>query len=151
MSRLRLAIASLAVTAVAAVGFAVALRADGAKPEPVAEIKDVMNANNHKSSGLYGLIKATLKAEPTAADWKLNAYRAALVAEGGNTLLGLVPPKGCEDDAGKAKWAGHCADFRTAGKELLKACKMKKYEDAKTAAAALEKQCEACHTDHQSE
>src|SRR5262245_48020495 len=135
MSSLRLRLAAPSVAVVGAVGFAVTIRAEGAKAEPVAEIKDVMNCNNHKTNGLFGAIKATLKAEPSAADWKQNAFRAALIAEGGNILLGLVPPKGCETEEGKVKYAGHCADFRNAAKKLLAACKKKAYEDAKTAAA----------------
>lgn len=146
-----LRLGALAVLVSGAVTLAVTSYADGAKAVPVAEIKDVMRANNEKVNGLFGLIKACLKAEPDAAAWKLAAYRAALVAEGGNILMGLTPPKGAEDDAGKAKWAGHAAAFRDAAKELLKALKMKKYEDAKTAAAAVEKQCDVCHEAHQSE
>jgi hypothetical protein len=146
-----LRLGALAVLVSGAVTLAVTSYADGAKPVPVAEIKDVMRANNEKVNGLFGLIKASLKAEPDAAAWKLGAYRAALVAEGGNILMGLTPPKGAEDDAGKAKWAGHAAAFRDCAKELLKAFKMKKYEDAKNAAAAVEKQCDSCHEDHQSE
>jgi hypothetical protein len=141
----------LAVGAVAALGVcAVAVQAD-AKPVAVAEIKDIMNANNHKVDGLFGLIKQCLKAEPDGKQWKMAAHRAAIVAEGGNMLMGLHPPKGADDDAGKAKWAEHAAAFRDAAKELMKACKMKKYEDAKNAAAALEKKCDGCHADHQNE
>jgi hypothetical protein len=150
MRNVCLRLGALAVLVGGAVALAVNSYADG-KPVPVAEIKDVMNANNHKVNGLFGLIKACLKAEPDAAAWKLAAYRAALVAEGGNTLMGLTPPKGVEDDAGKAKWTNHAADFRDTTKKLLAALKMKKYEDAKAAAAEVEKKCDACHADHQSE
>jgi hypothetical protein len=151
MSSPSLRLGVLAVGAAAVFGVcAVALQAD-AKPAAVAEIKDVMNANNHKGDGLFGMIKACLKAEPDAKAWKLAAHRAAIVAEGGNVLMGLTPPRGGEDDAGLAKWRDHAAAFRDAAKELMKACKMKKYEDAKNAAAAVEKQCDACHADHQNE
>ena len=151
MSSPSLRLGVLALGAVAVFGIsAVALQADS-KPAPVAEIKDVMNANNHKVDGLYGMIKACLKAEPDAKAWKLAAHRASIVAEGGNILMGLTPPKGADDDAGKAKWAAHAAAFRDAAKDLMKACKMKKYDDAKKAAEALEKRCDQCHEDHQSE
>jgi hypothetical protein len=142
------------LTAGAAVVFGVCaftLQADS-KPAAVAEIKDVMNSNNHKVDGLYGMIKACLKADqPDAKAWKMAAHRAAIVAEGGNILMGLTPPKGGDDDAGKAKWAAHAAAFRDAAKEVMKACKMKKLEEARAAAAVLEKQCDACHADHQNE
>lgn len=151
MPSLCLRLGTLAVLASGAFSVAILSHADGAKPVPVAEIKDVMKCNNDKTNGLFGMIKACLKAEPGAAEWKLAAHRAALVAEGGNILMGLTPPKGAEDDAGKAKWSGHAADFREAVKELRKALNMKKYEDAKNAVAAVEKQCDACHADHQSE
>ena len=146
-----LRLGALAVLVSGAVTLAVNSYADGAKPVPVAEIKDVMNANNHKVDGLFGMIKTCLKAEPDAKQWKLAAHRAAIMAEGGNVLMGLNPPKGADDDAGKAKWAAHAAAFRDACKDLMKACKMKKYEDAKNAVAAVEKRCDQCHEDHQSE
>jgi hypothetical protein len=151
MSSLPLRRRVLAVGAVAVLGVcAVAVQAD-AKPVAVAEIKDIMNANNHKVDGLFGMIKACLKAEPDGKAWKMAAHRAAIVAEGGNMLMGLNPPRGADDAAGKAKWADHAAAFRDAAKDLMKACKMKKYEDAKNAVAALEKKCDACHADHQNE
>jgi len=151
MSSLFLRRRVLAAGAVALLGVcAVGVQADS-KPVAVAEIKDIMNANNHKTDGLFGLIKQCLKAEPDGKAWKLAAHRAAIVAEGGNALMGLNPPKGADDDAGKAKWAAHAAAFRDGAKELMKACKMKKYEDAKKAAAELEKKCDACHADHQNE
>lgn len=129
------------------------LRAEPAPagPVPVAEIKDVMNYSNHKTHGLYGLITAALKTEPSANDWKVVAARAVGMAEAANTILGLTPPRGAEDEAGKAKWAAHCAAFRDACKELAKASKLKKYEDAKKATEAVTARCEACHADHQPE
>lgn len=130
-----------------------ALHAEGGgeKPAAVAEIKDVMAYSNQKVHGLYGLINASLKAEPSANDWKVVAARAVGMAEAGNTLMGLTPPRGAEDDAGKAKWLAHCAAFREACKELAKASRLKKYDEAKKASEAVNARCEACHADHQPE
>lgn len=122
-----------------------------AKPVAVAEIKDVMNYSNHKTHGLFGLLKAMLKTEPAAADWKIAAARAIGVAEAANTVLPLVPPRNGDTDEGKAKWAQHCAAFRDAVKELVKQCKLKKLAEAQKAIEAVEARCEACHADHQPE
>jgi cytochrome c556 len=149
LSSLKLSALILAA-ATAAVALPAFLRAD-ASPAPVAEVKDLMNAFNHKSYGMFGLIKATTKGEPTAADWKVAAYRAVAVAECGNLLMGLTPPRGAEDEAGKAKWAAHCASFRDAAKEVAKQIKMKKLAECQAALAELEKRCDACHADHQLE
>jgi hypothetical protein len=134
----------------AAVAVPAWLRAD-ATPAPVAEVKDLMNAFNHKSYGMFGLIKAATKAEPTAADWKVAAFRAVAMAECGNLLMGLTPPRGAEDEAGKAKWAAHCAAFRDASKELAKQLKMKKLAECQAALVEVEKRCDSCHADHQLE
>ncbi len=135
-----------------ALGTGALLRAgDGAAPVPVAEIKDVMNYSNHKTHGHYGLIKAALKAEPAANDWKVAASRAIGMAEAANTLLPLSPPRNGDSAEGKAKWAAHCAAFRDACKELVKQLKLKKYEEAKKAVDAVDARCEACHADHQPE
>lgn len=129
------------------------LRAEpsAATPVAVAEIKDVMNYSNHKTHGLFGLLKAMLKTEPVVADWKIAAARAVGMAEAANTILPLPPPRNGDTDEGKAKWAQHCAAFRDAAKELAKQCKLKKYEEAKKAIEAIEARCEACHADHQPE
>ena len=151
MRTVLLRVGAVAVGVTTAIGyFRLSSRAapDAPKAEPVAEIKDVMHANNNKPNGLFGLIKAVLATEPSAADWKLAAHRATMIAEGGNTLMGLTPPKGGDDAAGKAKWATHCAEFRAAARDLAKQLKMKKLDDAKKSMVELEKQCAACHGDH---
>ncbi len=146
----------LALVAVAFVGAVVIVPAlSRAEPPagaaPVASIKDLMNAFNHKSYGMLGLVKATLAGEPAANDWKVATARAAAVAECGNLLLGLTPPRGAEDDAGKAKWAGHATGFRECAQELAKLVRTKKLAEARAQLAEVEKRCDACHADHQLE
>ena len=123
-----------------------------ATPAPVANIKELMNAFNHEAHGMYGLVKATLNnAEPSANDWKIAAFRAVAVSECGNLLMGLTPPRGAEDDAGKAKWAAHAAAFRDCARELAKLVKQKKTDEAKAQLAVVKQRCDACHADHQLE
>jgi hypothetical protein len=147
----------LGACAVLLTGLAVAkpmlLRAEpAAAPSPVASVKELMNAFNHKSYGMFGQVRATLTAgEPSANDWKVAAFRAVAVAEVGNLLMGLTPPRGAEDEAGKAKWAAHAAAFRDCARELAKLVKGKKLEEAKAHLAEVDKRCDACHADHQLE
>ena len=149
-------LARLGLVAVAFVGAVILVpalsKADPpAGAAPVATIKDLMNAFNQKSTGMYGLVKAALAGEPTAADWKVAGFRAIAIAECGNLLLGLTPPRGAEDDAGKAKWAGHASGYRDCAKQLAKLIKDKKLAEARTQLGGLEKRCDACHADHQLE
>ena len=142
----------LSLATVLTVAFSGALlRADAPSASPVAEIKDLMNAFNHKAYGFFGLVKATLKTEPQANDWKVAAYRATAMAECGNLLMGLTPPRGADDAAGKTTWATHAAAFRDCAKELAKQLKLKKLAEAQAQVAEVEKRCEECHTDHQLE
>jgi hypothetical protein len=144
----------LAATAAGLVGLVPTfMRAEpAATPAPVANIKELMNAFNHEAHGMYGLVKATLNAgEPSANDWKIAGFRAVAVSECGNLLMGLTPPRGAEDDAGKAKWAAHAAAFRDCARELAKHVKQKKLPEAKAQLAEVKKRCDACHADHQLE
>jgi|GEM_PF-5637161 len=148
--------ARLALVALAFVGAVVLVPAlSRAEPPagavPVANVKDLMNAFNHEGHGLFGLVKATLAGEPATNDWKVATARAAAVAECGNLLLGLTPPRGAEDEAGKAKWAGHATSFRDCAQELAKLVRTKKLAEARAQLAEVKKRCDACHADHQLE
>ena len=122
------------------------------KPEPVAAIKDIMNGVNHNQGGLYGLIKETLNGgAPSDKDWKLIGARAVIMAEAGNILMGLEPPRGAEDDAGKLAWRKQCAAYRDAAKDLRKAAGLKSVEKAKACVDGIKARCDACHEAHQPE
>jgi hypothetical protein len=147
-----LALASAAVLAVAVVPALVvpAWGDDDAAPEPVAGIKNVMNALNHEQTGFYGMIRSFCTANPDAGDegWKVAGHRAILMAEGANVLMGQTPPKGGDDEAGMKAWRVQCAQFREACKELRKALAFKKADKVKAALDAVAARCDACHAAH---
>ena len=145
----------LAVVGFGSLFFAVTTSAfdDDPQAEPVAGIKDIMNAVNHESGGLYGMIKTFCASNPpkTSGDWKIMRHRAAMIAEAGNTMMGLQPPQGAEDDAGMKKWRQHCAAFRDASKKLKRPIALKKVADVQAALEGIMQTCNACHKDHRPE
>jgi hypothetical protein len=142
-------VVALVLVAVAASVWTVARAED---PKPYVTIKDVMNGCNHQQWGLFGLIKTTMKQpECTPQDWKVIAARAAVMAEAGNALQRLDPPRGGEDDAGMARWKEHCKAYSEAAKSLKSAAAVKNMDDATKAVAALTERCDKCHADHQNE
>ncbi len=153
----RIALLLAAATAVAIVagvgGVGPATGDDEPAPEAVAGIKNVMNALNHEQDGFYGLIRGFCQANPGKDDegWKLAQHRAIIMAEGGNMLMGMTPPKGADDDAGMRNWRTECAAFRDACKELRKALAFKNAEKVTAALTAVQARCDACHTAHRSQ
>lgn len=119
---------------------------DTPQPEPVAGIKDIMNAVNHKGWGLYGMILKDSRGEVDDRTWTLIANRAAVIAEAGNLLMGLSDdcPRGDQ-----SSWLQHCADYREAANAVRKAAARQQLEKMREAIAALGQQCDACHADHQ--
>jgi hypothetical protein len=152
MNRLPLRLGFLAVGLVAFVGVYAVAAPDDPKPEPVAAIKDIMNGVNNPQGGLYGLIKETLKADaPTDKDWKLVGVRAVIMAEAGNLLMGLTPPRGADDAAGQLAWRKEAAAYRECAKGLRKAAALKNIEQARAAMDSIKQRCDACHEAHQPE
>ena len=123
--------------------------ADNGKPtySPVVNIKNLMNAVNHEEIGLYGLMNADCKSGSlTSAQWNLMRHRAAILAESGNILLQLDPPKG-----EAASWRKHAAAFRDAAKKLKRPMIRRKADLVLSALGEVQKQCDACHKDHRPE
>jgi hypothetical protein len=145
---LRLALLSLAV---ASAGTLAAVTSRAEDEAPAVSVRDVMNAVNHPKYGLFGLIKAALKPECTAEDWKVIGYRAGLMVEAGNILKRLTPPRGAEDEAGMAKWKEHAGAYSAAAKQLRAAANTKNLADAQKAMGVINERCEKCHADHQNE
>jgi hypothetical protein len=128
---------------------AVTSRAQDPAPDtqPVAKIRDIMMAVNHKGWGLYGMIRKDLREDTLDADhWTLVRHRAAMMAECGNLLMGLVNdrPKG---DA--ATWMKHAGDYKKCAQELQMAASLGDMDEARSASDSLAKRCDECHADHQ--
>lgn len=136
--------------AIALVGIhAVSTSADDGKPayEPVANIKNLMNAINHEEMGLFGMMQADCKSGSMSSDqWNLMRHRAAILAESGNILMQLAPPKG-----EMASWRKHAADFRDAAQDLKKPMIRRKTDLVMAGLAEVKKQCDACHKAHRPE
>lgn len=135
------------------VAVTIAIGAEDPTPQPVAGVKNIMNAVNHEEHGLYGMIKGFCDSGGSGASgdtWKIMRHRAQIIAECGNVLMDKQPPRGGDDAAGLAKWKQHCANFRGEAKALSKALAMRKIDRAKAALAKVAAQCEACHKDHRS-
>ncbi len=149
-TRIGLALAGVAFFSIA-LAVSVAVIAEPA-PKPVAGITNIMNAVNHETEGLYGMIKKFCDGggQGSADQWKMMRHRAQVMAECGNILMAKSPPRGADDAAGMAKWKQHCANFRDASKKLSKALAFKKMNKVTPALAAVAAQCDACHNDHKS-
>lgn len=146
--RFALAVAGCCLAAIA-VAVVPAIGADDASPEPVAAVKNIMNALNHDRDGFYGMIRAFCTAsDQTDEGWKLARHRAVLMAEGANMMMPITPPKGGDDAAGMKAWRVQCGQFRDACKELSKALAFKKADKVQAALDAVGARCEACHTAH---
>lgn len=150
---LLLATASAAALVLGVLAVGPATGDDEAAPETVAGIKNVMNAVNHETDGFYGMIRAFCTANPDKDDegWKLAQHRAIMMAEAGNLLMAMTPPKGADNDAGMKNWRTECAAFRDACKELRKALAFKNAEKVQAALAGVQARCDACHTAHRSQ
>ncbi|MDJ0975420.1 MAG: hypothetical protein QNJ98_13225 [Planctomycetota bacterium] len=123
--------------------------ADNGKPTyaPVANIKNLMNAINHEEMGLYGMMQADCKSgKLTSAQWNLMRHRAAMLAESGNILMQLDPPKG-----EAASWRKHAESFREAAKKLKKPMIRRKTDLVMAGLGEVQKQCDACHKAHRPE
>lgn len=128
---------------------AITTSADDGKPAyaPVANIKNLMNAVNNEEGGLFGMMQADCKSGSIdSAGWNLMRHRAALLAESGNILLQLDPPKG---DA--ATWRKHAEAFRDAAQDLKKPLIRRKADLVAAGLAKVKQQCDACHKDHRPE
>ena len=146
----------LATAAASFLTLVIAVTVAISEPErkPVAGIKNIMSAVNHEKVGFYGMIKTWLATNPPSSDgenWKLMRDRAQVMAECGNILMDKSPPRGADDEAGKAKWMQHCADYRDTTKKFGKALAYKKVPKATAALEAVTAKCDACHKDHKSE
>lgn len=116
--------------------------------KPIASIKNIMNAANHEEHGLFGMIKTFAASSPARGgkDWAIMGHRAYLLAEAGNVLAHLAPPKG-----DVASWREKAQAFASAAKALKKACAMQKAEKLTTQLEAVRKACDACHDAHRPE
>ncbi len=122
--------------------------ADEPAYEPVSNVKAIMNAMNHEEVGFYGMIKAFSATTPARGDkaWGIMGHRALMIAESGNVLAHLSPPKGDIES-----WKTKCAEFRDAAKALSKACKFRKADKLASGMTAVTKACDSCHDAHRPE
>ncbi len=147
---MRTILSRIAFAAVIAVGLLSLHAANTTADEaytPASNIKNIMNAINHEKDGLFGMIHTDCKSGSTTSDgFKLMRHRAAMIAEAGNLLAVMDPPKG-----DKASWIKHSHAFRDAAKGLKKPLIKKKADQVMAQLAEVKKQCDACHKDHRPE
>jgi len=128
--------------------------ADDPAPKPVAEIHDVMVAVNDDgadSAVVQQLRAAFAKGTLSDDEWEVAKGRASVVAEAGNLLLGLKPPKGADTPEGLADWKKRVVTYRDGGEAIRAAAAKKDAAAGKAAVQALSKQCTECHKVHQPE
>ncbi len=115
---------------------------------PVSNVKTIMNAMNHEEDGFFGMLKAFSATTPARGDkaWGIMGHRALMIAESGNVLAHLSPPKGETES-----WKQKSAEFRDAAKALSKACKFRKADKLAEALTAVRKACDSCHDAHRPE
>ncbi len=116
---------------------------DGAPLRQFASIADLMRAAN-APAGVRGSLALSLTEEPTSEnEWKDARARAALLADAGELLMGLKPPKG-----DSALWQRHVASYRDAAQAIAAASDRRDYSAARQALERLTTTCGKCHLDH---
>lgn len=116
---------------------------DGQTPHRFCSVADLMRALN-TSSGVRAALEQSLADEPQSEeDWQKARARAALMADGGELLLGLKPSKGVS-----SVWRGHAASFRDSAAAIAVAADRRDYSAARQALKQLNMSCGRCHIDH---
>ena len=110
--------------------------------KPIASIADIMRVIN-SDDGIRGRLSKALGSSPAGdGQWELLRSQAAILAESGNLLLALPPPKGPE-----AAWRERATEFREMALTLLEAIKRRDFSAAQEALRTLPKSCSSCHAD----
>jgi hypothetical protein len=143
---------SVALVGACAVAVALGVRAvhgaDDDAVKPVAKVHDVMVAVNGEG-GLVELVGAALKkGEIDDEGWDSLQARSAMIAEAGNLLLGLKPPRGADTPEGLAAWKKRAVEYRGCGEAIRDAAAKKDAPGATAALAGLRKRCAECHKEH---
>ena len=142
----------LVLILVAAAITGIALSTDGATAkteyQPVSNVKNIMNALNHEEVGFYGQMLKFCANNPARGDagWALMRHQAALMAEGGQLLTEMDPPKG---DPGS--WVKEAEAFTKAAKGLKKPLAKRKPAEVNAQLQVVRKACDSCHAKHRPE
>jgi dienelactone hydrolase len=116
---------------------------DGQTPHRFSSVADLMRALN-TSSGVRAALAKSLADEPQSEkDWQQARARAALMADAGELLLELKPPKGVS-----SVWRRHAASFRDSASAIAVAADRRDYSAAQQAINQLNVSCGKCHIDH---
>ncbi len=106
----------------------------------IADIMRVINSDN----GVRGRLSSSLASPPSGDEqWDQTRSEAAILAEAGNLLLVLRPPKGTV-----VGWRERAIEFRTAAQTLLHAIERRDFSAAQEALRVLPKSCASCHADY---
>lgn len=106
----------------------------------IADIMRVINSDN----GVRGRLSTSLASPPSGGEqWDQRRSEAAVLAEAGNLLLALRPPKGTV-----AGWRERAIEFRSAAQTLLRAIERRDFSAAQEALRVLPKSCASCHADY---
>ena len=109
---------------------------------PIASVVDIMLAIN-SDQGLRGRLSRSLSSPPSGEPaWAQARSEAAVLAEAGNQLLALGPPKGP-----LAGWRERVLEFRGAAETLLRAIERRDFPAIQDALRVLPKSCASCHAD----
>lgn len=115
----------------------------GQEKNQIASIVDIMRVIN-SDDGVRGRLTRSLASAPSGDEqWEQARSEAALLAEGGNLLLALRPPKGPA-----AGWRERAIDFRRAAETLLRAIERRDFIAVQQALRVLPKSCASCHADY---
>ena len=146
--RFAILLLSTASVAVLALGLTAVNGGDDAIAKSVAHVKDVMITNNGEGGVKDQVGEAIKKGGFTDEDWEAIEARAAMLAEGGNLLLALKPPRGADTPEGLAAWKKRVVEYRGCAEAIHDAAEKKDAAAATTAFASMMKRCAECHKEH---
>jgi dienelactone hydrolase len=112
-------------------------------PHRFSSVADLMRALN-TSSGVRAALVQSLADEPQSEkEWQQARAPAALMADAGELLLELKPPKGVS-----SVWRRHAASFRDSASAIAVAADRRDYSAAQQGLKRLNMSCAKCHLDH---
>jgi dienelactone hydrolase len=117
--------------------------ASGQAENQFVRIVDIMRVIN-SDNGVRGRLSSSLAYPPSGDEqWDQMRSEAAVLAEAGNLLLALRPPKGTV-----VGWRERAIEFRGAAQTLLRAIERRDFLAAQEALRVLPKSCASCHADY---
>ena len=122
--------------------------ADDATVKPIAQVKDVMITVNGEGGVKQQVADAVKSGSLSDEDWEAVSARSAMIAEAGNLLLSLKPPRGADTPEGLAAWKKRVVEYRQCAEAIHDAAGKKDAAAAAAGLAGLQKRCSECHKEH---